>query len=71
MKGQILYAPQDGNSYIKLITKEQAVWLFERKTAEWFNVTTDNVYLQRKNIYEDGELPRVATTEKSSAVHRR
>lgn len=71
MSNLILYTTDDGQSQIKLRAKDQAVWLSQREMAELFNVSTDNVGLHLKNIYEDGELTREATTEKSSAVHRR
>ncbi|MEK7884669.1 RhuM family protein [Methyloversatilis sp. NSM2] len=36
--------------------------------AERFDVTTDNAGLHLKNIFEDAELSRAATTEDSSVV---
>ena len=36
--------------------------------AQLFDVSTDNVGLHLKNIFEDGELSREATTEESSVV---
>lgn len=40
----------------------------QREMAELFDVSTDNVGLHLKNIYENGELTREATTEESSVV---
>jgi hypothetical protein len=64
----ILYTTEDGKSQIKLRAKDQTVWLSQREMSELFDVSTDNVGLHLKNIYEDGELTREATTEESSVV---
>jgi len=64
----ILYTTEDGRSQIKLRAKDHTVWLSQREMAELFDVSTDNVGLHLKNIYEDGELSREATTEESSVV---
>ena len=68
MNNLILYTTEDGKSQIKLRTKGQTVWLSQREVAELFDVSTDNVGLHLKNIFEDGELTREATTEESSVV---
>jgi hypothetical protein len=64
----ILYTTEDGQSQIKLRTKDQTVWLSQREMAELFDVSSDNVGLHLKNIYEDEELTRESTTEESSVV---
>ena len=68
MSALILYTTEDGRSQIKLRAKDQTVWLSQREMAELFDVSTDNVGLHLKNVYEDGELTREATTEESSVV---
>jgi hypothetical protein len=68
MSKLILYTTDDGKSQIQLRAKDQTVWLSQREMAELFDVSTDNVGLHLKNIYEDGELSREATTEESSVV---
>ncbi len=68
MSSLILYTTDDGKSQIQLRAKDQTVWLSQREMAELFDVTTDNVGLHLKNIYEDGELSREATAEESSVV---
>ncbi|MBU2737334.1 virulence RhuM family protein [Acidithiobacillus concretivorus] len=68
MTDLILYTTEDGRSQIKLRAKDQTVWLSQREMAQLFDVTTDNVGLHLKNIFEDGELSREATTEESSVV---
>ena len=64
----ILYTTEDGRSRIQLRAKDQTVWLSQRDMAQLFDVSTDNVGLHLKNIYEDRELGREATTEESSVV---
>lgn len=64
----ILYTSDDGKSQIQLRAKDQTVWLTQRGMAELFDVSTDNVGLHLKNIFEDAELSRQATTEESSVV---
>ena len=68
MTDLILYTTEDGRSQIKLRAKDQTVWLSQREMAQLFDVSTDNVGLHLKNLYEDGELSREATTEESSVV---
>ena len=68
MSELILYTTEDGRSQIRLRAKDQTVWLTQREMAELFDVTTDNVGLHLKNIFEDAELSREATTEDSSVV---
>ena len=68
MNDLILYTTEDGRSQIKLRAGQQTVWLSQREMAELFDVSTDNVGLHLKNIFEDGELIREATTEDSSVV---
>lgn len=64
----ILYTTEDGQSRIQLRAKDQTVWLTQREMAQLFDVSTDNISLHLKNIYEDGELSREATIEESSVV---
>lgn len=68
MSSLILYTTDDGKSQIQLRAKDQTVWLSQREMAELFDVSTDNVGLHLKNVYEDGELSREATAEESSVV---
>lgn len=68
MSELIIYTTEDGRSQIKLRTKDQTIWLSQREMALLFDVSTDNVGLHLKNIFEDQELSREATTEESSVV---
>jgi hypothetical protein len=64
----ILYTTEDGRSQIKLRAKDQTVWLSQREMAQLFDVSTDNVGLHLKNIFEDGELEASSVTEESSVT---
>jgi len=64
----VLYQTEDGISQIQLRAEGGTVWLTQREMAELFAASTDNVGLHLKNIYEDVELNREATTEESSVV---
>ena len=66
----ILYTTEDGKSQIQLQEENGTVWLSQRTIAELFNTSQDNVGLHLKNIYEDIELDREATTEESSVVQK-
>ncbi|MCC5841817.1 MAG: hypothetical protein JJT96_17010 [Opitutales bacterium] len=68
MTDLILYTTEDGKSRIELRAKDQTVWLTQREMSQLFDVSTDNVGLHLKNIFEHGELSREATTEESSVV---
>lgn len=68
MNELILYTTEDGQSHIQLRADNGTVWLSQRQMAELFDVSADNISLHLKNIYEDGELGREATTEESSVV---
>lgn len=64
----IIYPIEDGKSQIRLCAKDQTVWLSQREMAQLFDVSTDNIGLHLKNLYEDGEVAREATTEESPVV---
>jgi len=68
MNDLILYTTDDGRSQIRLRARNQTVWLSQREMSQLFDVSADNVGLHLKNIFEDGELTREATTEESSVV---
>lgn len=68
MSELILYTTEDGKSQIQLRANDGTVWLSQRQMAELFDVSLDNISLHLKNIYQDAELSREATTEESSVV---
>ena len=68
MNELILYTTEDGRSQIQLRANQNTVWLAQRDMAALFDVSVDNIGLHLKNIYQDRELLREATTEESSVV---
>lgn len=70
MSEVIIYTTEDGQSRIQLRADKDTVWLSQREIAELFAVSSDNISLHLKNIYGDGELERVSTTEESSVVQQ-
>jgi hypothetical protein len=64
----ILYTSEDGQAQVQLRTDRGTVWLNQKQMAELFNVSQDNIALHLKNIYDDDELQREATSEESSVV---
>jgi hypothetical protein len=63
MSALILYTAEDGRNQIKPRANNQTVWLTQREMAELFAVSVDNIGPHLKNLYEDGEPLREATTE--------
>lgn len=68
MTGLILYTTEDGQNRIQHRAKDQTVWLSQREMGQLFDVSTDNVRLHLKNIFEDGELDQAATVKESLTV---
>lgn len=71
MSELILYTTEDGQSRIQLRAERGTAWLSQRQMSELFNVSVDNISLHLKNMYQDGELVREATTEESSVVQKK
>ena len=65
----LLYSYEGAKEYIDVYIKDETFWLTQSAMADLFGCTADNISLHLKNIYEDGELQREATTEKFSVVH--
>jgi hypothetical protein len=64
----IVYQTEDGQAAVQLRAVDGTVWLSQRQMADLFEVSTDNVGLHLKNIFEEAELSEWATTEESSVV---
>ncbi len=75
MNDIILYTSEDGKSRINLRADRQTVWLTQLEMADLFDATKQNISLQLKNIFGDGELDSdsvvkdsLTTAEESSVV---
>lgn len=55
---------------VDAIIKDDTIWLSQQAMAELFDCTTDNISLHLKNIYAEGELNEMATTEDFSVVQQ-
>ena len=70
-KGQFLvYQADDGTLNLDVRLKDDTLWMTQADMAQLFQCSTDNISLHLKNIYADGELEQMATTEESSVVRQ-
>ena len=54
--GILLYRSDDGHIKIQVRLENVTVWLAQRDMVELFQTTKQNISLQIKNIFEEGEL---------------
>ncbi len=66
----LLYSLDGDNVYIDVYFKDETFWLTQKGMAELFECSKDNISLHLKNIYNEGELEKKATTEESSIVQK-
>jgi Virulence protein len=64
----IIYKTVGGDAKIEVRLEGETVWLSQKQMAELFDCSVDNVGLHLKNIYLEGELEEISTTEDSSVV---
>lgn len=62
------YQTPDGSVNIEVLFAEENIWLTQKKMAELFGCSTDNISLHLKNIYKDGEINQKSTNEEFSVV---
>jgi len=55
------YQSQDGRINIEVLYDVENIWLTQKKIAELFNTTPQNIIQHTKNIYKDGEIDKLAT----------
>ena len=63
-----VYQTSDGKINIEVLYAGENIWLPQKRIAELFECSADNVSLHLKNIYKDRELDESATTEDFSVV---
>ena len=66
----LLYSYEGSKTYIDVYFQDETFWLTQAGMAELFDCSSDNISLHLKNIYEEEELIREATTEKFSVVRK-
>jgi hypothetical protein len=64
----LLYSYDGAKEYIDVYFRDETFWLTQSAMAKLFECSADNISLHLKNVYEEGELERDATTEKFSVV---
>jgi hypothetical protein len=66
----ILYTTPEGEVKIDTVFQDDTIWLTQKKMAELFDCSSDNISLHLKNIYRDLELSESSTTEDISEVQQ-
>ena len=66
----IIYQTEDGQTKLDVRFQDENVWLTQNHTAELFYTSSDNISLHLKNIFAEGELTEIATTEDFSVVRQ-
>ena len=64
----VLYGIDQEDIKVKVAIKDETIWVTQRGMAELFGCSADNISLHLKNIYADGELSEISTTEDFSVV---
>src|SRR3989338_7710483 len=62
------YKSEDGRVNIEVLHSVDNIWLSQKKIAELFNCSTDNISLNIKNIYHENEVDKNSTAEEFSVV---
>ena len=65
-----IYQIPDGNINIEVLYSKENVWLSQKRMAELFDCSSDNISLHLKNIYKEKELDEAATAEDFSVVQK-
>lgn len=63
-----VYQTPDGKINIEVLYANENIWLPQKRMAELFGCTADNISLHLKNIYKEKELEESATAEEFSVV---
>ena len=66
----VFYKGLDGSVKIEVLYAEENVWLTQKRMAELFGTTPQNITQHLKNIYLDGELLKKATCKDSLQVQK-
>lgn len=65
-----IYQTKDNQTEIKVQFEQDTVWLSQKLMAELFEKDSDTIGLHLKNIFREGELDEVSTTEYFSVVQK-
>lgn len=64
----LIYHTPGEDVSINAVVKDDTIWLTQKRMAELFECSSDNISLHLKNIFSDGELDKNSVTEKISAT---
>jgi hypothetical protein len=64
----LTFSYQSGGDGIEVRIESGTIWLSQKNIATLFDTSIDNIALHLKNIFTDGELSEMATTEDYSVV---
>ena len=64
----ILYTTPNGEVHLDILLQDENLWLTQKGIAELFGVAKSTVSEHLKNIYNDGELVKLATVRKFRIV---
>jgi hypothetical protein len=65
-----VYQTPDGKINIEVLYANENIWLPQKRMADLFGCTADNISLHLKNIFKEKELDEEATAEEFSVVQR-
>lgn len=57
----VFYQSLDGSVHMEVLYAEENIWLTQKKMAELFGTTPQNITIHLKNIYASGEIEQSAT----------
>ena len=63
-----IYQTPDGDVNIEVLYANENIWLPQKRIADLFGCSADNISLHLKNIYREGELDESTTAEDFSVV---
>ena len=63
-----VYQTSEGKINIEVLYSDENIWLPQKRMAELFDCSADNISLHLKNIYKEKELDEFSTTEDFSVV---
>ena len=66
----ILYTTPNGDIELEVFFHEENIWLTQKKMAELFGVTLQNIAIPLKSIYDSGELQKEATCKEILQVQK-
>jgi len=64
----LIFSSQNQTEGIEVRFQDEMIWLTQRFMAKLFDCSTDNISLHLKNIFAEGELNEISTTEDFSVV---